>query len=139
MPRKPAQDAFLADALRMRKQLVKWRRLIHQHPELAYREARTASLVAEHLRSLGLEVRTGVGGTGVVGLIRGQRLAPAVLLRADMDALHIQEAADVPYRSRIDGVMHACRAYGRAAGHRDGSVEARRCHPGQGEVRFPAG
>jgi len=108
MPRKPAQDAFLADALRMRKQLVKWRRLIHQHPELAYREARTASLVAEHLRSLGLEVRTGVGGTGVVGLIRGQRLAPAVLLRADMDALPIQEAADVPYRSRIDGVMHAC-------------------------------
>jgi len=92
----------------MKRQLVQWRRQIHQHPELAYGETQTAALVSGHLRSLGIHVRAGVGGTGVVGLIRGPRLAPTVLLRADMDALPIQEAADVPYRSKVAGVMHAC-------------------------------
>jgi len=94
--------------------LVAERRDFHAHPELAYEEARTAGIVADQLRALGYELRTHVGGTGVVGVRRGgghdahdgrQR---CVLLRADMDALPICEANDVPYRSTVDGVMHAC-------------------------------
>jgi amidohydrolase len=92
-------------------QLVAWRRDFHQHPELGFQEVRTAGLVADHLRGLGLEVSTGVGKTGVVALIEGDDLpadAPTVLLRFDMDALPILEQNDVPYRSRNAGVMHAC-------------------------------
>ena len=97
--------------------VVSWRRDIHQHPELSYQETRTAALVAEHLRSLGLEVQTKVGGThGVVGTLRGGRPGPTVALRADMDALPVTEQVDVPFRSRVRatyngqevGVMHAC-------------------------------
>lgn len=84
------------------------RRDIHQHPELGYQETRTGGLVAARLRQLGLEVRGGVGGTGVIGLLRGAQPGRTVLLRADMDALPIQEANDVPYASRSAGVMHAC-------------------------------
>jgi amidohydrolase len=87
--------------------LVAIRRDIHAHPELGFRETRTASLVVERLRRLGLEVRSGVGGTGVVGEL-GAGPGKTIALRADMDALPIQEANDVPYRSRNDGVMHAC-------------------------------
>ncbi|MCZ2103682.1 MAG: M20 family metallopeptidase [Comamonadaceae bacterium] len=89
-------------------EFVALRRDIHQHPELAFDEHRTASLVAEKLRAWGYDVRTGLGGTGVVGqLVRGQgtrRLG----LRADMDALPIDEATGLPYASRHTGVMHAC-------------------------------
>src|SRR6185503_5200798 len=67
--------------------VLAWRRDIHQHPELSNRETRTADLVANHLRSLGLEVRTGVAHTGVVGVLRGGKPGPVVALRADMDAL----------------------------------------------------
>jgi amidohydrolase len=96
--------------------VVAWRRDIHQHPELGNREVRTAGLVAAHLRSLGLEVRTGVAPTGVVALLRGRSASPVVALRADMDALPVKELADVPFASRartayngreVD-VMHAC-------------------------------
>jgi metal-dependent amidase/aminoacylase/carboxypeptidase family protein len=66
--------------------LVGWRRDIHQHPELSNQEHRTAALVAAHLRSLGLEVKTGVGGTGVVGLLKGNQPGRVIALRADMDA-----------------------------------------------------
>jgi amidohydrolase len=86
--------------------LVRDRRDLHQHPELGFKETRTGSLVAERLRGLGYEVKTGVGRTGIVGLKgTGKR---CVLLRADMDALPIEEANDVPYRSRHPGAMHAC-------------------------------
>ena len=97
--------------------VVTWRRDIHQHPELSYQEARTSALVAQHLRSLGLEVQTNVGGThGVVALLRGGRPGQTVALRADMDALPVTEQVDLPFRSRVKatyngqevGVMHAC-------------------------------
>ena len=86
--------------------LIRDRRDLHQHPELGFQETRTATLVAERLRQLGYAVRTGVGRTGVVGM-KGDG-ARCVLLRADMDALPIEEANDVPYRSRHAGRMHAC-------------------------------
>ena len=96
--------------------VVAWRRDIHQHPELGNREFRTAALVAAHLRSLGLEVTTGVARTGVVAILRGRSASPVVALRADMDALPVKELADVPYASRARAeyngrevdVMHAC-------------------------------
>jgi amidohydrolase len=96
--------------------VVSWRRDIHQHPELGNRETRTAALVADHLRALGLEVRTGVARTGVVGVLRGGRPGPVVALRADMDALPVTEQVDLPFASRVRttwngqevGVMHAC-------------------------------
>jgi amidohydrolase len=90
------------------KELVTVRRDLHQHPETAFEEVRTAGLVAERLRALGLEVRTGVAKTGVLATIRGGRRGRTVLLRADMDALPIQEENDTPYRSQVAGKMHAC-------------------------------
>jgi amidohydrolase len=89
-------------------EIVSDRRAIHANPELAYLEQKTAELVEARLRELGIEHRGGVGGTGVIGLVRGARPGPTVLLRADMDALPITEESDVPYVSRNVGVMHAC-------------------------------
>ncbi|MEZ4866852.1 MAG: amidohydrolase [Caldilineaceae bacterium] len=100
-----------AEAKALEPQLVAWRRDFHQHPELGFQEVRTAGIVAEHLRDLGLEVTTGVGKTGVVALVEGDDTplnAPTVMLRFDMDALPIHEQNDLPYRSQQDGVMHAC-------------------------------
>ena len=97
--------------------LIAWRRDLHQHPELGNRECRTAALVAEHLRKLGLdEVRTGVAHTGVIGLLKGGLPGPVVALRADMDALPVTEEVDMPFASKARstwngeqvGVMHAC-------------------------------
>lgn len=97
--------------------VIGWRRDIHQHPELAFQETRTAALVAAHLRQLGLdEVRTGIAGTGVVGLLHGAEPGPLVALRADMDALPIREQTGLPFASRATAtwqgrevpVMHAC-------------------------------
>jgi amidohydrolase len=84
------------------------RRAIHRHPELAFQEHRTAALVESRLRALGVPLRTGVGGTGVVGLIEGARPGRTVLLRADMDALPIQEESTAEHASGNPGVMHAC-------------------------------
>lgn len=92
----------------MRARLVEQRRDFHMHPELSNREERTSRVVAERLRALGLEVTTGVGKYGVVGLLKGGRPGPVVAVRADMDALPIQETIDVPYKSRVPGVKHAC-------------------------------
>lgn len=89
-------------------QLIGWRRDLHRHPELGFQETRTAALVAAHLKDLGLEVRSGVGKTGVVALLHGGRPGPTVMLRADMDALPIQEISEAPYVSQVAGVMHAC-------------------------------
>ncbi|WP_029008064.1 M20 aminoacylase family protein [Azospirillum halopraeferens] len=84
-----------------------WRHDLHAHPETAFEEHRTGDVVAEKLASFGLEVHRGLGGTGVVGVLRNGD-GPAVALRADMDALHIHEETNVPHRSRHPGRMHAC-------------------------------
>jgi amidohydrolase len=97
---------MLTKAQSLRDQLVAWRRDFHMHPELGFREHRTSDRVAEVLDGLGCRVRTGVGRTGVVAEL-GEG-APLVALRADMDALPIQEANDVPYASQNPGLMHAC-------------------------------
>jgi len=97
-------------------QVVAWRRDLHEHPELGNREFRTAGVIAEHLRSLGMEVQTEVAHTGVVGILRGGLPGPVVALRADMDALPVTELVDIPFASRERteyngqevGVMHAC-------------------------------
>ncbi|MBM3470541.1 MAG: amidohydrolase [Armatimonadetes bacterium] len=91
-----------------REGLVTLRRDLHAHPELAFQEERTAGIVEARLRAAGLEVRTGLAQTGVVGILRGGMPGRTVLVRADMDGLPIQEASEVPYRSRIPGCMHAC-------------------------------
>jgi amidohydrolase len=89
--------------------VVQWRREIHTHPELPNREVRTAALVAEQLKALGVdEVRPGVAHTGVVALIRGRLPGRTVALRADMDALPIEEQTGLPFASQTKGVMHAC-------------------------------
>jgi len=80
--------------------LIERRRDIHAHPELGNQETRTAQLVADHLRRLGLEVRTGAARTGVVGILRGGRPGPVVALRADMDALPVKETLDLPFASK---------------------------------------
>jgi len=93
-----------------------WRRDFHQHPELGNREVRTAGIVAAHLKALGLEVRTGIAHTGVVGILRGGLPGPNIALRADMDALPVTERVDLPFASKATsefggqtvGVMHAC-------------------------------
>jgi amidohydrolase len=96
--------------------VVAWRRDIHEHPELSMQEVRTAALVAAHLKSLGLDVQTGVGKLGVVGILRGGKPGPVVALRADMDGLPVTEMVDLPFKSTVRtqyngqevGVMHAC-------------------------------
>ncbi|HET7202813.1 MAG TPA: amidohydrolase [Steroidobacteraceae bacterium] len=97
-------------------QVITWRRDFHQNPELSNREVRTSRVVAEQLRKLGLEVRTGIAHTGVAAILRGAKPGPTVALRADMDALPVTEQLDVPfksvataeYRGEKVGVMHAC-------------------------------
>jgi amidohydrolase len=105
-----------AAATAIEPQVIEWRRDLHRHPELSNREVRTAGIVADHLRSLGLEVKTGIAETGVAGLLRGARPGRTIALRADMDALPVTEVTDVPFKSQVTaqfrgetvGVMHAC-------------------------------
>src|SRR5687768_18542998 len=109
-------SAIKAAAERLEPKVVAWRRDIHQNPELGNREFRTAKLVADHLRSLGIEVQEKVAHTGVVGILRGGKPGPVVLLRADMDALPVTERVNLPFKSVAKGtyngqevgVMHAC-------------------------------
>jgi len=106
-PARAEQIAKAAEALRAK--LVEQRRDFHMHPELSNREERTSRIVAERLRALGLDdVKTGVGKYGVVALLKGSKPGPVVAVRADMDALPIQETIDVPYKSLNPGVKHAC-------------------------------
>ena len=101
---------------RIESKVIEWRRHFHQFPELSNREFKTAQKVAEHLTQLGLDVKTGVAHTGVVGLLKGGKPGPVVALRADMDALPVTERVDVPFASKVRaeyngqdvGVMHAC-------------------------------
>lgn len=97
-------------------QVVAWRRDIHQHPELGNRETRTAKLIADQLKKLGLEVKTGVAHTGVIGRLKGGKPGPLLAIRADIDALPVTEEVDLPFASKVRskyagqdvGVMHAC-------------------------------
>jgi len=96
--------------------VISWRRDIHEHPELSNREFRTADLIAKHLQSLGIETKTGVAKTGVVGILKGNLPGPVIALRADMDALPVLENNSLPFASKVKGeyngkevpVMHAC-------------------------------
>jgi amidohydrolase len=99
---------YLSLAQQLAPDIIAWRRDLHQHPELGFQEVRTAGIVAAHLNALGVETRTGVGKTGVVGVIEGARPGPTVLLRFDMDALPVQEETGLPYASQNPGLMHAC-------------------------------
>jgi len=105
-----------AAAAAVEAKVIAWRRDFHQHPELSNREFRTADIVADHLRSLGFSVQTGVAHTGVVGLLDSGQPGPVIALRADMDALPVAEQVDLPFASKVRttyngqdvGVMHAC-------------------------------
>ncbi|MDR4887196.1 M20 family metallopeptidase [Fredinandcohnia sp. QZ13] len=89
-------------------EMVDIRRYLHQHPEVSFKEYKTAEYIANYYKNLGVEVRTNVGGNGVVAKIHGNKPGPTVALRADFDALPIQDEKDVPYKSTVPGVMHAC-------------------------------
>ncbi|MEO5980543.1 MAG: amidohydrolase [Chryseolinea sp.] len=100
----------------LEQKVIEWRRYFHEHPELSNREVNTAAKVAEHLRSLGIEVQTGVAKTGVIGLLKSGKPGPVIALRADMDALPVTERNSLPFASKVKttfndqetGVMHAC-------------------------------
>jgi len=96
------------DIRALQPQLVEWRRRLHQRPELGFKEQLTAQLIAQKLQEWGIEHKTGVAKTGIVATISSDRPGPVLAIRADMDALPIQEQNEVPYRSQHDGIMHAC-------------------------------
>ena len=112
-----AQDAAALQALQaLQPKMLEWRRDVHQHPELGTHEVRTAKLVADQLRALGLEPRTGIASTGVTAILKGGKPGPRIAIRADMDALPVTEQTGLPFASKIVGtyrgqpvgVMHAC-------------------------------
>src|SRR5215471_17001459 len=103
----PMPSDFYADAQNLLPEMVERRRDFHRHPELGFQEVRTSGIVAQELTKLGLEVQTGVGKTGVVGVLEGDRPGPTILMRFDMDALPIVEANATEYVSETPGVMHA--------------------------------
>ena len=109
-------EIIVKSADKIQQKVIAWRHDIHQNPELGNRELRTAELVAKHLQSLGIEVKTKVGVTGVVGILKGDKPGPVIALRADMDALPVEEINDLPFASKVKttyngketSVMHAC-------------------------------
>ena len=111
-----ARPEVRAQAERLAPKVLAWRRDIHQHPELGNREVRTATLVADHLRALGLDVKTSIATTGVVAVLKGGKPGPRIAIRADMDALPVTERHALPFASKVTstfrgetvGVMHAC-------------------------------
>lgn len=106
----PSLDELKKQAENLQKQMVATRRDFHEHPELAFQEVRTAGIVAQRLGELGYEVQTGVGKTGVVAVLEGGGAASdqVLLMRFDMDALPILESVDIPFKSKTEGIMHAC-------------------------------
>lgn len=112
----PLRNQVNLAADKIEQKVIAWRRDIHEHPELGNQEIRTAAIIAKHLQSLGMEVKTGVAHTGVVGILRGGKPGPVVALRADMDGLPVIERTPVPFASKVKvqyngketGVMHAC-------------------------------
>lgn len=111
-----AQHGLDKDIANIENKVIEWRRDFHQNPELSNREFKTAEKIAAHLKSLGLEVQTGVAHTGVVGILKGKKPGKVLALRADIDALPVPERADLPFKSTVKGeyngeevpVMHAC-------------------------------
>ena len=101
-------DRIRSRAQSLHQQVTTWRRHLHQHPELAFEEHQTAAFVAENLKQLGLSPLTGIAKTGITAEIKGKRPGPTLALRADMDALPIQEENETEYKSRNLGCMHAC-------------------------------
>lgn len=110
-------DSYIENAVsKIESKCISWRRDFHEHPELSNREFRTSKIIAEHLRSLGMEVKENMAKTGVVGILRGGKPGPVIGLRADMDALPVTERVDLPFASKVKstfngqevGVMHAC-------------------------------
>jgi len=112
----PSKAAIAKKTDAIESKIIAWRRDFHEHPELGNHEVRTAGIIAKHLQSLGIEVKTGVATTGVVGILRGGKPGPVVALRADMDALPVIERVNLPFASKVKtmyngaevGVMHAC-------------------------------
>src|SRR3989442_6562790 len=97
---------FLKEAIAIEPEIIKIRREIHQKPELAYREQTTAKLVAEQLKALGIQVKQGIGGAGILGILKSPKTRRVVALRADMEALPLDETAQVEFKPTIKGVMH---------------------------------
>ena len=141
--RKATARGFLARGQALAPKLSAWRRHLHMHPEPSMGEHETAAFVVERLREMGIdEVKPGVGRTGVVALVRGKGRGKAVGLRADMDALDMEEANDVPYRSRRPGLMHACGHDGHVASLLGAAAilqEARSQLPGSVKLIFQPG
>ena len=112
----PIKEKIESQSKQIESKVIAWRRDFHENPELGNQEFRTAKIVANHLRSLGIEVTENVAVTGVVGLLKGGKPGPVILLRADMDGLPVTERVDVPFKSKVTttyndqktGVMHAC-------------------------------
>ena len=130
--------------------VLAWRRDIHANPELGNRETRTAKLVADHLRALGLEPRIGIAHTGVTAVLKGGKPGPKIALRADMDALPVTERVELPFASKATatfrgenvGVMHACGHDAHTAilmGVAEALVSMKGRAAGRGDVRVPAG
>jgi amidohydrolase len=129
----------MADYMTEAKQLdlVSWRRDLHRHPELGFQEIRTAGIVARHLGELGMEIQTGVGHTGVVGVLDGHQPGPVVMVRFDMDALPIAEETTHDFKSETPGVMHACGHDGHVAiGLGVATLLARHRQELRGSVKF---
>lgn len=109
-------ELIIKSADKIEQKVIAWRHDFHQNPELGNRETRTAAIVAKHLQSLGFEVKTSVAVTGVVGILKGDKPGPVIALRADMDALPVEEKNDLPFASKVKtthngketSVMHAC-------------------------------
>ena len=109
----PTPHSVTSDEIRLtiralQPQLVEWRRHLHQKPELGFKEQLTSEFISQKLQQWGIEHQTGIAKTGIVATISGNRPGPVLAIRADMDALPIQEQNEVPYRSQHDGIMHAC-------------------------------
>ncbi len=112
----PLDPGVESGSNRVEKQVIQWRHHFHQNPELSNREYKTARQIARHLKKMGLEVQTGIAHTGVVGILKGDKPGPVVALRADIDALPVEEKTGLPYASKVKttyvgqevGVMHAC-------------------------------
>ena len=102
------EESLKKEIVAIEKEVISLRRNFHQYPEIGLQEIRTAKIVAEYMENIGLPVTTKVGRTGVVGLLQGKNPGKTLMIRADMDALPILEENQVPYRSKTDGIMHAC-------------------------------
>jgi amidohydrolase len=125
------------EVARMAEEMVRLRRDFHAHPELGLKEKRTSGIVAEYLKGLGIEVETGIAGTGVVGLLAGDAPGKTIMLRSDMDALPVQEKNDVPFKSQTKNVMHACGHDGHMANLLGtAAVLSRHRHRLRGQVKF---